>query len=468
MRRHLLLLLILAVTLPTLAVLVVSSVAMIHQEWAMEAVTRSYVEDLAENVASWLNLDSPFWGGGGMYPSIFRQLKVFSWGPSLPGWIAVITPDGKVLMASPGVSNLAAIWDPRIPIGRAVEVRDRQGDRYTIAVYPIDEGSRLVIAAVAWRQLIGPLLRFGHIWPVLIVLMTLTSLIAVWAMWRWLILPLRRMMIEVDSLVWGKELPEPDDPQAVFELGRLRRALYRLAKAAIERDDLRNRYVHDIVSVQEDEKKRIAREIHDGPLQDITAMIQQMRLFDMNLCGEVGQTHLKLAEEAAQMAVREMREMCDSLSPPWLELGGEHALTELADRLARHNGIDVTIDVDEDLSLSSEIVLAFFRIFQEAVSNAVRHGQATSVHGEIFPRGSFIHFNIQDNGIGFELNQTFEELLLKGHRGLANMMERITTLKGDFHVVSAPGQGTLLQCVVPYKREEILDETKGGSPERDE
>src|SRR5690554_3714607 len=102
MRRHLLLVLVLAVTLPTMAVLIVSSFAMIHQEWAMEAVTRSYVEDLAENVASWLNLDTPMWGGDS-FASLIKKLRVFSWGPSLPGWVAVVTADGKILMASPGV-----------------------------------------------------------------------------------------------------------------------------------------------------------------------------------------------------------------------------------------------------------------------------------------------------------------------------------------------------------------------------
>ncbi|MDD2207624.1 MAG: ATP-binding protein [Aminobacterium sp.] len=450
MRRHLLLLLVLAITLPTMAVLVVSSVAMIHQEWAMEAVTHSYVEDLAENVASWLNLEPPLWGGRDSFSSIVKKLRVFSWGPSLPGWVAVITSEGKILMASPGVSNLAAIWDPRIPIGRAVEVRDRQGDRYTIAVYPLDGGNHLVIAAVAWRQLIGPMLRFGHIWPVLIVLMTLTTLIAVWAMWHWLILPLRKMVIEVDSLIWGKELPEQDDPQAVFELGRLRRALYRLAKTAIERDDLRNRYVHDVVSVQEEEKKRIARDIHDGPLQDITAMIQQMRLFNMNSCPSGETSHLKLAEEAAQIAVRDLRELCDELSPPWLDLGLEHALTELADRLSRHNAIDVTIDVDEQIYMPSEVVLAFFRIFQEGVSNAVHHGRATQVKGEVSQLDdTTVMFEIQDNGKGFEPNKSYEELRLNGHRGLANIMERITTLRGEFEVESVPGKGTLLRCLVP-------------------
>lgn len=454
MRRHLLLVLVLAVTLPTMAVLIVSSFAMIHQEWAMEAVTRSYVEDLAENVASWLNLDTPMWGGDS-FASLIKKLRVFSWGPSLPGWVAVVTADGKILMASPGVSNLAAIWDPRITIGKAVEVRDRKGDRYTIAVYPLDGGNHLVIAAVAWRQLIGPMLRFGYIWPVLIVLMTLTSLIAVWAMWRWLILPLKKMVTEVDILAWGKELPEADDPQAVFELGRLRRALYRLAKTAIERDDLRNRYVHDVVSVQEEEKKRIARDIHDGPLQDITAMIQQMRLFNMNHhCPPKESRHLKLAEEAAQIAVRDLRELCDELSPPWLDLGLEHALTELADRLARHNGIEITVEVEEQLFMPSEVVLAFFRIFQEAVSNAVRHGKATEVHGDVsLIDSSTVSFEIRDNGKGFEPYKSYEELRIQGHRGLANIMERLTTLHGEFEVKSAPGKGAVLRCLVPIPKD---------------
>ncbi|MPN46661.1 hypothetical protein SDC9_194257 [bioreactor metagenome] len=110
----------------------------------------------------------------------------------------------------------------------------------------------------------------------------------------------------------------------------------------------------------------------------------------------------------------------------------------------------MTIDVDEQIYMPSEVVLAFFRIFQEGVSNAVHHGRATQVKGEVSQLDdTTVMFEIQDNGKGFEPNKSYEELRLNGHRGLANIMERITTLRGEFEVESVPGKGTLLRCLVP-------------------
>ncbi len=439
MRRHLLVVLTLAILLPMFAVLLVAGFGLVHHQWAVEFVARSYVEDLAENVASRISRDA-----GPYFPTDMHRFRIFSWGPSLPGWVAVLAADGKVLMASPGVRNLAALWRPELPFGKAVEVRDKQGERYTIAVYPVDEGSRYVVAAVAWNQLLGPLVRIGHLWPILIVLMTLASLLAIWALWRWLIVPLRNMDVEISALRLGRDLPRADDPQAVLEVGRIRHALHRLATAAIERNDLRNRYVTDIVRVQEDEKRRIARELHDGPLQDITAMIQQVRLYRMPGAEEERGRHLNLVEETAQSAVRELRAMCDELSPPWLELGVAAALTGLADRLSRTFGVLVVVEADETVETTPERVLAIFRILQEAVSNAVRHGNATEITAEIGRENGGIRFTIRDNGTGFTPDLDFEHLRVRGHRGLANMMERMTLLDGTMTIESDAGRGTLL------------------------
>lgn len=452
MKRRLLLVLSLGVLLPTLTVLVVAGFGIFQHEWAMEKVARSYVEDLAQNMAYKLDQESPVWRR--MFP---YSMNLHGWGmsslaSSVPGWVAIVNSEGQLIYASSGAENLASIWTPDIPIGKAVEIRDEKGAKYTIAVIPTSENQYFVVAAVEWEQLLGPMVRFSHLWFILVLIMVLSSLVALIPLFKWVIVPLKSLVNEIGYLKWGKDKPEKDDPRAVSEIRSLRSVLYDLSRAAIERDQLRDSYVNDIVKIQEEEKARIARDIHDGPLQAVTAFIQQIRLFQITSAR--GKTnsgdHLHLAEEAANATVRELRELCDDLSPPWLELGLANALTEVSERLSRHLGIRVTVDVPEDMSLPEEYILSFFRVFQEAVNNSFRHGVADSVSGKVYREGEYVVFQIQDNGKGFEPSPDFQKLRIEGHRGLANMKERLGLLKGDLVIESSPGEGSILTCRLPF------------------
>ena len=97
--------------------------------------------------------------------------------------------------------------------------------------------------------------------------------------------------------------------------------------------------------------------------------------------------------------------------------------------------------------------LSFLRIFQEAVSNAVRHGQASEVIAKVYKDNSNnLVIEIQDNGKGFDAktaNLTHEELRLQGHRGLANMTERMSLMGGTLSVISEPEHGTKIIAAVP-------------------
>ena len=146
MKRRLLLVLSLGVLLPTLTVLVVAGFGIFQHEWAMEKVARSYVEDLAQNMAYKLDQESPAWRR--MFP---YSMNLHGWGmsslaSSVPGWVAIVNSEGQLIYASSGAENLASIWTPDIPIGKAIEIRDEKGAKYTIAVIPTSENQYFVVA----------------------------------------------------------------------------------------------------------------------------------------------------------------------------------------------------------------------------------------------------------------------------------------------------------------------------------
>jgi signal transduction histidine kinase len=447
MRRHLLILLTVAILLPSFAALVIGGLGMIQHKEAMEVVAQSYVEDLAQNVAGQIEAG---WKTGSGFARLERMIRVhrMNFDFSMPGWVALVDSGGRLLISTPGAGILANLWRREIPIGTAVDIESADGDRFTLAAYPAGETGWFVIAAVSWRELLGPMLAFNR-WPLFVGITGLLGLLSVYALWRWLVSPLRFLESEVSVLKWGKDVPKSDDPRAVFELRRLRQALYQLALSAVERAKLMRRYVSDLVQVQEEERSRLAREIHDGPLQDVTALIQQLRLAVSESGLQKPGSRLHIAEEGAVNAVRELRALCDELSPPWLDLGLEQALQELAGRLSRHLGLSVNVEAENNVPLSRDQILAFFRVVQEAVHNSARHGQAGLVTIRFFRDEDRAVLEVSDDGEGFEGKVDVEALRVSGHRGLANMSERMSLIGGTLEISSVRGEGTTIRCLAP-------------------
>jgi len=156
---------------------------------------------------------------------------------------------------------------------------------------------------------------------------------------------------------------------------------------------------------------------------------------------------LATAENVANDLVDDLRGVCDSLVPPWVSLGLVSCVEEAARRFERQYPITVNINVEQDIDASQEATLAIFRIFQEAVSNAVRHGGANEIRVELSGYGEDgeIEFKISDNGLGFTpIPKSAEALVQEGKRGLAGMKRRVELLKGEFDLWSESGHGTTI------------------------
>jgi signal transduction histidine kinase len=121
-------------------------------------------------------------------------------------------------------------------------------------------------------------------------------------------------------------------------------------------------------------------------------------------------------------------------------------MEETAARLARQHGVTVEVDVDMRDELSQEKTLAFFRIFQEGVSNAVRHGRASAIKLSVTQDADAVSFVLRDNGTGFGLETLdVEALYASGRRGLAGMRRRVDSLGGALEIASSPGEGTSVE-----------------------
>jgi len=212
-------------------------------------------------------------------------------------------------------------------------------------------------------------------------------------------------------------------------------------------------YVEEITKAQEEERKRIARELHDDTAQHLIALSHQLEDFSRNnerLSPEdvalVDKWRLQLRD-----ALQGVRRFTRDLRPPMLDdLGLVPALEWLISELSQATSIAGELRVaGQERRLSSEVELLLFRIVQEALANVRRHAKASSVVVSLELAEDKTKVSIQDNGKGFALPRVLADLSQRGKLGLIGMDERTRLLRGTLEVESQPGRGTTVTVLVP-------------------
>ncbi|MFA7241844.1 MAG: PAS domain S-box protein [Sulfuricellaceae bacterium] len=205
-------------------------------------------------------------------------------------------------------------------------------------------------------------------------------------------------------------------------------------------------------SVRENERTRIARELHDELGQMLTALKIDICWLEGKLAGSGENICAKLAAMGIMLdqTVDSVRRISSDLRP-WIldDLGLGAAIEWLVERFEQQSGIICeTYGIDDDeWALDEHIATAIFRIVQEALTNITRHADASHVMVEIRRRGDAILVQVRDNGQGFDLDASLE----KKRFGLLGIRERVDMLGGRLDIISSPGAGTSLRVRLPCK-----------------
>jgi signal transduction histidine kinase len=212
----------------------------------------------------------------------------------------------------------------------------------------------------------------------------------------------------------------------------------------------------ELLNAQETERLRVSKELHDDLGQALTLIKLKVGLIDASLTGS---THLikKYCEDASahvDQAIENMRRLSRDLSPVLVEtLGPTIALRRLADEFNSAGGVEIKAEIapiDSLLPLHSSILL--YRILQEGLNNIVKHSGASAASLAIIQNDGVIHFELKDNGKGFDLDErSLAKESISGGFGLAIMLERVRTLGGSLAVESREGAGTKLYFSFPVQ-----------------
>lgn len=204
----------------------------------------------------------------------------------------------------------------------------------------------------------------------------------------------------------------------------------------------------------EAERLRLARELHDGPLQDVIgARIQLGRVAslatDRSLRGRLGAVEENLLE-----AIDRLRNICGALRPPALApFGLEVAIRAHAERFQEaHPELRLDLNLDADGSALPEATrMAMFRIYQQALANVVRHSGASHVAVRFRLGSDDVRLEVADDGSGFEVPRRWIDLAQRGRYGLLGAAERAESIGGRLEVASSPADGTRLRAVAPLR-----------------
>lgn len=208
-----------------------------------------------------------------------------------------------------------------------------------------------------------------------------------------------------------------------------------------------------VLRLQEAERGRISRELHDSVGQSLTALKMQLELLEGEAARDSASLQARLAElkGLADRALQEVRQLSRLLRPQMLDdLGLLATLRWLARTVHQQSGIDVRLavsGVEERLDPDLETLL--FRVVQEALTNTVKHARAATAEVDLRRQGDRLVLRIQDHGTGFDVARFLEGREEDPGFGLRGMRDRVHLFGGAFEARSAPGEGTRLEARVP-------------------
>lgn len=238
------------------------------------------------------------------------------------------------------------------------------------------------------------------------------------------------------------ELLEVTAQQAMIALQNAR--LYRELEQEKER----------ISEIQEEARKKLARDLHDGPTQSISALGMRVnfarRLLERD--PKAAADELYKIEDLARRTTKEMRQMLFTLRPLVLESQGLiPAFEQLAEKVIETHGQRVLVEaqdgVADDLEVGKQGVLFF--LAEEAVNNARKHAKADNIWIRLHKHEDVLVLDVVDDGVGFDVAAVHNNYESRGSLGMVNLRERAELVNGILKLDSVPGQGTRVRVIVP-------------------
>lgn len=330
----------------------------------------------------------------------------------------------------------------------ATFVTDENQIEWVVAFEPVPSAGWGLIVAEPWEDVVNPLLRTSLLTPLVLVPAFMIAVIAIVFVARRVLRPLQELDEQAERVGQGDyaALAQPID--GINEIQTLHATLAHMADQIRRYQRSIQSYAADITRSQEDERSRLARELHDVTVQALIALDQRTQMVERTYRRDPQAAIAKLTELRAMTAeaIEDVRRVIRDLRPIYLEdLGLAPALEMLTQAINQPDSLTATFTVEGNpRRLMPEAEMAVYRIVQEALNNVVKHARAKNVQVKL-EYATELQLSISDDGVGFEMPDRVEALTELGHFGLIGLRERAELIGAKLIIQSKPQQGTTIE-----------------------
>lgn len=370
--------------------------------------------------------------------------------------ITIIDPNKEVIYR---VGSLSNIGSPAEHPGIAEALRGESGTLYVqvkdsehvVTFSPISPVGWALALEEPWETVDTPTLRTTQLAPLVLVPVLFLSLVALWFGLRWIVQPLQALEAKAAQLAWGEFNTIEESVGGIIEIRRLQSELILMARKVKAAQQSLHSYIGAITAGQEEERRRLARELHDDTIQSLIALKQRVQLAQLSLKNSVSKQSLAEVVSLTEIAIENVRRQTRALRPIYLEdLGLVTALEMLARETSQTAGVPVEFQLrGAEKRLNPNVELALYRIAQEALNNISQHAQASQAKLMISFLSEEVVLQVIDNGAGFIVPNSPAEFARRGHFGLLGLYERAELIQAKIQITSTPGQGSHVEVHLP-------------------
>lgn len=325
------------------------------------------------------------------------------------------------------------------------------GGEHVVSFSPITPVGWALVIEEPWEAVTPPLLRSTEFAPYVLIPAFILSLVALWFGVRQIVKPLQTLEAQAAELGWGRYEAIEAPVGGIAEIQHLQEELVHLSrKVKASQAGLRG-YIGAITTGQEEERRRLARELHDDTLQSLIALNQRIHLARLSIHDPAAAPALDEIQQLTVQTMDNLRRLTRALRPIYLEdLGLVASLETLSREATALSGIPVHFQRSGPVRrLPHQDELALFRIAQEALNNIARHSSAGIAFLKLTYEDGLVRLSIEDDGQGFVPPESPTELAPLGHFGLLGIQERAELIDARLEVVSAPGKGARVTVSYP-------------------